>query len=337
METNPQQKQIVLDLYRDFQKICADNNLTYFAVSGTGLGAVLWNGIIPWDDDMDIALPAEDYLKFCDICKKKLPKHLSFTEYIWFGGKLHDNRTMFTNVYYITDPDMYNGVFLDIVPLIGLPDDENERQAFIDKLWYFHNNSMLYEMYGRGLDAKTTLTSLKKERRNILTAYKYDKVEFVMDFSNAINVYRSEGFRNPIDFKFENSTIPVPSTYEENFAIQYGKWSKYPPKEQRQSVHDELGILDLNRSYREYQKDFKKLSPFAQKALRIKHANEYYVTKSNIIMSDQVKLLSKNWAEATTQAEYYKNRGAVRHAASKVKQNAKKLLSMRAKFTHKDK
>ena len=46
---------IILDIYRDFKKICDIHHLRYFAISGTTIGAVYWNNIIPWDDDMDIA------------------------------------------------------------------------------------------------------------------------------------------------------------------------------------------------------------------------------------------------------------------------------------------
>jgi lipopolysaccharide cholinephosphotransferase len=49
----------------EFVRICDELKLTYFLVCGTALGAVKYGGFIPWDDDVDVALPRKDYEIFC--------------------------------------------------------------------------------------------------------------------------------------------------------------------------------------------------------------------------------------------------------------------------------
>lgn len=61
-----------LALLKDFIKICDDNNLTYFGIAGTGIGALRHSGFIPWDDDIDVALPRADYEKALEIVKTQL-------------------------------------------------------------------------------------------------------------------------------------------------------------------------------------------------------------------------------------------------------------------------
>ncbi|MBU5592428.1 LicD family protein [Clostridium sp. MSJ-4] len=110
---------IMLDILKAVDTICRKNNLTYWLEGGTLLGAVRHKGFIPWDDDVDIAMPREDYEKFISIAKKELPDNLflqtSYTdlEYDMPWMKVRHNNSEIVE-YKIGN--YHNGLFIDIFP-----------------------------------------------------------------------------------------------------------------------------------------------------------------------------------------------------------------------------
>lgn len=102
--------------------VCDENNLSYLLIAGTALGAYRHNGFIPWDDDLDIALPREDYEKLKDILHKKKNSIYSIQDesnedkYFLPFIKIRKNGTIFreaitSNIY------MNNGIYIDVFPI----------------------------------------------------------------------------------------------------------------------------------------------------------------------------------------------------------------------------
>ena len=67
-------QEIEFGLLQQFLSVCEQLNLTYYLVCGSALGAVKYGGFIPWDDDIDVALPRKDYEIFCREAPRILPE-----------------------------------------------------------------------------------------------------------------------------------------------------------------------------------------------------------------------------------------------------------------------
>ena len=125
---------LLLALAKEFHSVCERNEIPYFMLGGTMLGAVRHKGFIPWDDDMDFGIPREYFSFFIDSCKKDLPSsykvlYYDNSDYAILGFvKLSDSRTVVEEVFTpITDEVL--GVNIDVFPL----DHTNQRKDFLSK------------------------------------------------------------------------------------------------------------------------------------------------------------------------------------------------------------
>lgn len=116
----------LLTIMDEIHKVCKDNNLTYFLAEGSLLGAVRHNGFIPWDDDLDIAMPRDDFEIFIKIAPLQLSKsfRLEWTttneKYWQFFAKVVKQNTMFDEN---SDIKLFTtGIFVDIFPLDITPE-----------------------------------------------------------------------------------------------------------------------------------------------------------------------------------------------------------------------
>ena len=116
-----------LSMLKDFMELCDSHGLLYFGIGGTGIGALRHQGFIPWDDDIDIAMPRRDFEKFLRLAKKKWQG-----KYYILNNKTNENYPMMTtrlckcgtvfqeNV--MRDVDCPFGIFLDLYVMDNIAD-----------------------------------------------------------------------------------------------------------------------------------------------------------------------------------------------------------------------
>ena len=129
---------VLLEAMKDFHDFCEAHGLRYCLHGGTCLGAIRHKGFIPWDDDVDIAMPRKDYDRFLKLAPGALGERYTVLTY-----KTDD--TMLTNVtkIRIDEPGMvWTGdtfPFLDIFPMSDVPNTK-ALQTLQNKLAIFVNN-----------------------------------------------------------------------------------------------------------------------------------------------------------------------------------------------------
>ena len=112
---------IELDMLMEFMRVCEKHGLKYYIVFGTLLGTIRHNGFIPWDDDIDVCMPRDDYERFLKLADEfEAPVFLQIPEtdpgYFYSHPKLRNSNT--TGFSDIRGCFGFNsGLWIDIFPL----------------------------------------------------------------------------------------------------------------------------------------------------------------------------------------------------------------------------
>ena len=132
---------IMLDMLIEFDVLCKKHQLQYWLDSGTLLGAVRHQGFIPWDDDIDLSMPVEDYNKFLKISGSELSNDIFFQtsktdknfkfDYI----KLRSNKASIVEFHEKDKQVKYHqGVFVDIFPMLTIENTEDNKNYYDNML-----------------------------------------------------------------------------------------------------------------------------------------------------------------------------------------------------------
>ncbi len=260
--TLEEQKKIELDMLKYIKKICDKNNLRYYLAGGTLLGAIRHQGFIPWDDDIDILMPRPDYDKFAEIMKKEKGRYLLLTQdqddYYYVFNKMVDTKT--TLKEYWMNPIKNMGVYLDVFPLDGFPESEEEYNIHADNLldeYHDFTNSRKdgYKMsnyrwkrivkrfvkYPLYLMKKNI--SWKKRQLNLIDSmkkYKYEdskNVAFILSAYKKKEILNKKIYDDIILVQFEDEKFNAPSGYDDYLKALYGNYMELPPVEKRKTHH----------------------------------------------------------------------------------------------------
>ncbi len=236
-------KQAEKELLRQVDIFCRENSIRYWVCGGTLLGTIRHKGFIPWDDDIDIFMPWRDYLRFIELFQES--PHYGLTG---FGAaeekklpnaflKVIDKQTvMDVNIETIREIAF---LFIDVFPLIGMPENIRERSSFF--MEYQELNRQIWQDFYAANGNLNVFSKWTDRQRNFMEKYDFDSSSYVGVLGTAYgerdctcrNIY-NETIRMP----FENIEVNVAKGYVEYLDNLYGKdWMQLPDVEKRKSHH----------------------------------------------------------------------------------------------------
>ncbi len=236
-------KQYGKELLAEMDKFCLENGLRYWVCGGTMLGTVRHGGFIPWDDDVDVFMPLPDYFRFLGTFSTGERYALSGfgsetgTDFLLPFAKVMDKQTLVDE-----DLDIIRrlvGVWVDIFPLVGLPENEEERVLFF-RQYREVEKSIIQEFYAKDGDLQVFKDRFS-EQEIFLRKYDFDASEYVGVLGTRYGEKDSTQkkiYDKTMRMKFEDIEVNVPAGYEEYLSSLYGSdWNKLPPESERKSLH----------------------------------------------------------------------------------------------------
>lgn len=232
------------DLLCLIDAFCREKNLRYWVCGGTLLGAIRHKGFIPWDDDVDIFMPWEDYRRFLreftgtENCSLIEPTTCDRKNYIELFAKVVDDRTTVREKAGFIRK--VHPVGIDIFPLIGLPEDGRERLLFF-KRYYEMEKEIWEDFYAHNGDL-SVYNSWYPRQKEFLEQYDFDASAYVGVLATAYQERdcTTRGvYDTTLRLPFEDTEVNVPGGYPEYLDNLYGKdWMELPDESKRVSHHN---------------------------------------------------------------------------------------------------
>ncbi len=252
-----------LEILKVVATICKKRNTRYFLAEGTLLGGVRHNGFIPWDDDVDICMPREDFESFAGYINEELPPRFSAkhcTEMLDVWGTLRITDETHTLMRNYNGHDIYFKTSIDVFPIDGMPENRLLQHLHILHIYLRYvplrlsqieswdlmkHRPLVIQLIRKGIlflsiqkliDERKALLQLTK----VLTLYPYDKSTVVFSFYSE---YRKKTIVPKIcygigrDIIFENTHLCAPFDSERILTQEYGNYQVLPPENMRHSKH----------------------------------------------------------------------------------------------------
>ena len=269
-EINQEQHQAhqaaLVRLLQEFDRVCKALDIPYVLFAGTLLGAVRHQGFIPWDDDLDVLMWREDYNRFLAEAPAVLDTDAfylqpEFSEH-WplFFSKLRLNGTTCLEKIHPKDPQMHQGIYIDIFPC------DRARKTTLGRRMQFAASKVVIAkaLDRRGYDTDSTAKKVLMALCRLLPQQPFLRFvqrgkadgELAHTFLAGArrygkNVIPRRWLTQRCEVTFEGGTYPAPADYDDCLRMLYGDYMTLPPPEERVCKQHSI-LIDTEHSYEEY-------------------------------------------------------------------------------------
>ncbi len=258
----------ILKIAKAVDAVCEKHNLRYYIWAGTMIGAIRHKGFIPWDDDLDIAMPRADYNLLVEHAAEWLPEPYEMvctetdSEYPLPFGKIQDASTTLIERMHLR---YLGGIYIDVFPIDGAPEGWLKRKLHFAKYEYFKRVLYLIhrDPYKHGHGASSwlpllcrklyTMQQVQNHIRTLLQKYDFDHCRLVADYDDGSKgTLLKSTLGTPTPYTFEDATLKGVSDYNTYLSNKYGNYMAIPPHDD-QRQHN-FHYLDLEHSYKDFNK-----------------------------------------------------------------------------------
>ena len=234
----------IVDILVEIDRICRKHNIQYWIDFGTLLGAVRHGGFIPWDDDVDVAMPTEDYHRFLEIAPNELsdPFFLQTKKtdpsYTFPLNKVRDKNSFFITQHEDFTKDYQKGLYIDLFEVMPYPSVSPKLQKFImhwllKTVFFF---SVKQDVSIKNHIAAITFPILKAGFEllwGILCLKPKNKLGYEKHYNTYGNSYTKDMIFPLKDIEFEGKTFLGPAAPDRYLTSIYKDYMTVPPKEKR--------------------------------------------------------------------------------------------------------
>lgn len=264
-------QEVQIEILQEIVRICEKYELHYFLFYGTLIGAVRHKGFIPWDDDLDIVMPRNDYEKFMKIAPTELQsafylQNNDVEEDYWLAfAKVRKNDTLFEEPSLVNMPDtVHKGIFVDIFPF----DYVHKNKGFILHLRFILAKAITETMHYKAgiynskeslnyysldmLLKKFSYRTLAKWHKRVSAVSMNEKAPYLADFNTSCHyldgIYPVEYFYPEIQGEFNGHKFMIPKSYDTLLRKVYGNYMELPKEEDRVNHRTLRIIFDTKKS-----------------------------------------------------------------------------------------